>query len=88
MITREEAVFEIREAATAWADEARRGEQGGQFHSITDAYLQDATSLRTLADLFEEGCDARAYMQAWKLDTIVRECLSIDVWDFIDAKGP
>ena len=80
MITREECVYEIREAASDWGREALECDEA----SLASAYAQDALDLNMVADLLEEGCGGQAATYAHELDTIVRECLSNDIWDFLD----
>lgn len=87
MLTREQVVEEIRESAEDWRQAGLECEE----ESLKSAYIQDAIDLRIVADLLEAGTDQAAYRWAYRLDTIVRECMSEDVWDFLeqfdDGKG-
>lgn len=80
MLTLEQTVFEIREAASAWGKEALACDR----ESLANAYTQDAIDLRLVADLLEEDCSKNAVIWARKLDTIVRECMPSEVWDYLD----
>ena len=76
MLTRKETVYEIREVAAHW-------------HS--HFYILDAFDLCMVANLLENQEDYAAFRQAYELDTTVRECMSQDVWNFLnqfdDGKG-
>lgn len=82
MLSREEAVAAIREVADIWGSEAL---VDGIADSLRSVYLEDAAELRLVSDLLEEGVDKLACQHAHKLDTIVRECMPTDVWEFLDS---
>lgn len=70
----------IRQRAKVWED---KGKRCYNDDGLARAYFADARDLVMVARLIEQGKPAVAYQVAWLLDTIVRDLIPSEQWNYM-----
>ena len=79
--TSKEAAVQIRKAAKQWRDAGYDSFENDP--KMLKVYDTDAKDLKAVASLLDEDKCKEAMNKAYRLDTVVRECIPEPAWDYL-----